>query len=354
MMKQLRNAEEVLEFYIYNVRMGTYDKKFMLNLQTSKVLMRQPITTNQAALFKKVVKKYSKQLSTYNFDVNELADLPWTLKVVESTSEFTQVHLKIIDEKLVVYTPYKAEFVKDFRSANLMIWDRNERKYICDYGIRTLKLVFDIICRHYSEINVCPEIQKILDELKIYENASYWTPTLVKSKTGIFYIAASNQALEDAMDTLALKFECYNLSKMAELGIEIPQEYMLEFEDSVNKKFLTCAISHQINWDESDFENLGKFLREINIDRIIVINGYSTNTKDYSCELDNTNIPYKLFSGIKDTVKIAKTINSLKNKNVAIIRFGKFGTAHNIGKKFVSKIINIIDNSPVVLQNETV
>lgn len=353
-MKQLRNAEEVLEFYIYNVRMGTYDKKFMLNLQTSKVLMRQPITTNQAALFKKVVKKYHKQLAQNNFDVTELAELPWTLKVIESTSEFTQAHLKIIDDKLIVYTPYKAEFVKDFRTANLMIWDRNERKYISNYGLRTLKLVFDIVCRHYSEINVCSEIQKILDELKPYENSAYWTPTLVKSKTGISYIAASNQALDDAMDTLDVKFECYNLSKMAELGIEIPQEHMLEFEDSVSKKFLTCAMSHQINWDESDFENLGKFLREINIDRIIVINGYSTNNKDYADELFKINIPYKFFSGIRDTVKIVQAINSMKNKNVAILRFGKFGTAHNIGKKFVSKIVNIIDNTPVALQNETV
>jgi hypothetical protein len=353
-MKQLRNAEEVLEFYIYNVRMGTYDKKFMVNLQTSKVLMRQPITTNQAALFKKVVKKYHKQLAQNNFDVNELAEIPWTLKVVESISEFTQAHLKIVDEKLIVYTPYKAEFVKDFRSANLMIWDRNERKYMSNYGLRTLKLVFDIICRHYSDINVCPEIQKILDELKLYDDASYWTPTLVKSKIGRFYVAASNQALEDAMDTLDLKFECYNLSKMTELGIEIPQEYMLEFEDSVNKKFLTSAISHQINWDENDFENLGKFLREINIDRIIAINGYSTNTKDYADELFSIDIPYNFFSGVKDTVKIVQAINSLKNKNVAILRFGKFGTAHNIGKKFASKIINIIDNTPVVIQNETV
>lgn len=353
-MKQLRNAEEVLEFYIYNVRMGTYDKKFMHNLQTSKVLMRQPITTNQVSLFKKVVKKYHKQLSYNNFDVNEIAELPWTLKVVESTSEFTQAHLSIVDDKLIVYTPYKAEFVKDFRSANLMVWDRNERKYICNYGLRTLKLAFDIICRHYSEINVCPNIQSILDELKLYENASYWIPTLVKSKTGRFYVAASNQALDNAMDTLDLKFECYNLSKMSELGIEITKEHVSDFEDAVNKKFLTCSMSHEINWDDTDFENLGKFLREINIDRIIAIKGYSTNTKNYADELFKINIPYKFFSGIKDTSKIAQAINSMKNKNVAILRFGKFGTAHNIGKKFVSKIVNIIDNSPVALQNETV
>ena len=348
-MKQLRNAEEVLEFYIYNVRMGTYDKKFMLNLQTSKVLMRQSITTNQAALFKKVVKKYHKQLAQCNFDVNELAELPWTLAVIPSISEFTQAHLKVEDGKLIVYTPYKAEFVKDFRSANLMVWNREEKKYTSDFGLRTLRLVFDIICKHYNEINVCKEIQQILDELKPYDSSSYWTPVLVKSKTGKFYIAASNQTLDDALDKLNLEIKYYNLSKLAELGIDIPIENVIDFDKSLDENLLRSAISHEINWDENEFHTLGNFLKEIKISNIIVVNGYLGNTKDYFEDLENFGIPYKFFSGVREASQIIKTLNSMQNKNIALIRFGKFGTANNLGKKFVSKIINITDTTPISL-----
>ncbi len=64
-MNRILNAEEVLDLMLNHVSLSRYDQKFFYNLQLQNVLPKKAITSNQAELFKKVVKKYNTQLKKH-------------------------------------------------------------------------------------------------------------------------------------------------------------------------------------------------------------------------------------------------------------------------------------------------
>lgn len=347
MMNTFRNAEEALEYLLYNIRMSTYDKKFMLNLQTVKVLAREPITSNQHSLFTKVVQKYHKQLAQLGYDAIELSTLPWSLRVIPSTTEYTSASIKIEDDQLILYTPYKANFVKDFRSADLMKWDRDERKYVTPYGLRTLKLVMDIVCKHYSELNTCDSIKTILSELSEYETIKYWTPTLIRTGDRL-YVAASNQSLDNAMSDMELNLLPSTISRITALGVDTTK-LMTELFDKTPPE-LMIASSINPAWDLEKIGELGEILKQIETDYLVVTNSYSTYMNEgISEEIAKLNIPYSVHSEYKIHTSILKIVKNAEYKHPVFIRFGTHGSVHNLGKKFASKVIDMVDYTPIKL-----
>jgi hypothetical protein len=347
-MNTFRNAEEALEYLIYNIRLGTYDKKFMLNLQTTKVLARKPITSNQHSLFKKVVQKYHKQLAQKEIDSIELSTLPWSLEVVPSTSEYTESSIKIENDQLILYTPYKATFLKEFRPLNLMDWNRDEKRYTAPYGLRTLKLIMDVVCRHYSELSVCDTIKNMLNELAEYETVKYWTPTLIKSN-GRLYIAASNQYLDDAMGNVELDLKLSTLSKIAALGINT-SEFISQLTEDEKSPELMLALTTNATWDLDKFYELGPILKQIEADYLIIVSSYS-NVMDaaISAGIEQFGIPFSSYTEFKIQTGLLKQLTNPKYKHPVHIRFGKHGSMHNLGKKFASKVIDIVDSTPIAL-----
>lgn len=204
-MHKFKYAEEVVDFLLSNIRLGTYDKRFMANLLMTKIVPRNSVTSNQVSLFKKVVQKYHKQLVALQLDAIELSEMPWGLKIITSSSEFTEASIKIEDDRIMLYTPYKDSFVKEFRAAKFMLWDFDSKQYTAMFSLPKLKKILEIVNKHYSTITHCDTIQGILKEIESYASATYWDPTLV-NVNGNMYIAAINEPLYNA----TLDIDLYN------------------------------------------------------------------------------------------------------------------------------------------------
>ncbi len=50
-----KTKEQVIYFLISNISLGTYDKRFLSNLESMNVVAKKPLTTNQATLFEKIM-----------------------------------------------------------------------------------------------------------------------------------------------------------------------------------------------------------------------------------------------------------------------------------------------------------
>jgi len=218
-MHTFKYAEEVVDFLLSNIRMGTYDKRFMANLLITKIIPRNSVTTNQVSLFKKVVQKYHKQLLTLQINSVELSEMPWGLTIVPSSSEFTNASIKIEDGNIILYTPYKESFVKEFRSIRLMTWSHEFKHYVTPFSLNKLKGILEKVKKHYDKINYCDTVQDILKEVEIYASITCWNPTLVKIN-GNMYIAAINEPLYNA----TLEVDLYNQQELLiDYGIMIDE-----------------------------------------------------------------------------------------------------------------------------------
>ena len=218
-MHKFKYAEEVVDFLLSNVRLGTYDKRFMANLLMTKIIPRDSVTSNQVSLFKKVVQKYHKQLLALQLNSIELSEIPWGLTIVTSSSEFTDASIKIEDDNIILYTPYKDSFVKEFRSVRLMTWSHEFKHYVTPFSLNKLKGILETVKKHYTKVNCCNTIQDILKEVEIYSSVTCWNPTLVKIN-GNMYIAAINEPLYNA----TIDIDLYNQQELLiDYGIMIDE-----------------------------------------------------------------------------------------------------------------------------------
>ena len=71
------------------INLSHYDFQFMSNMQ-SLTHEKKEITSNQAALFDKLISKYRKQLASHGIiNLEELKELPWQSTVVPSLPKYT-------------------------------------------------------------------------------------------------------------------------------------------------------------------------------------------------------------------------------------------------------------------------
>jgi hypothetical protein len=148
-----------------------------------------------------------------------MSELPWRLTIVLSSSEFTDASIKIEDDTIILYTPYKDSFVKEFRSIRLMTWSHEFKHYVTPFSLNKLKGILETVKKHYTTVNYCDAIQDILKEVEIYESVTCWNPTLVEIN-GNRYIAAINEPLYNA----TIDIDLYNQQELLiDYGIMIDE-----------------------------------------------------------------------------------------------------------------------------------
>jgi len=351
MIQSMKNAEEVLEFLLSTISLGTYDRKFLLNVQITNVISVKPITSNQAALFKKIVHNYRRQLYNHEQDALILAELPWSLKVIESMDEFTKANLKLIDDTLILRTPYKTTFIQEFRNMQLLKWNSDERFYSGKYGINTLKNTIMLVKKHFGEIVCCDTLTKIVTDVDQYADCIYWDPTLV-NRNNILYVMATTEALDKAMGDLQLSTDLPTLAKLTSYGITIDVNMILDLEKQlgnpepdINK--LMFATSFQINHEKADMSSIKPLLDCINCDYVLITNQYvsSMNTSD---DMDTLAKQLDIPTDIR-TKNTTSQITDRKFNMPVAIRFGKMFHSSD-GHSFAAKTINVVDSSPIKLR----
>ena len=342
---KLTYAEQVVDLLISHISLSRYDKRFMVNLQILNVNTRKPITTNQLALYKKVVTKYHRQLLKMNHNSVELAELPWEVEPVQSDEFLSKAHLHIMDgNKLTLHSPYRPKFVKEFRELALMQWQHDDKYYLSDYSLYKLRSVLDIVNKHYVDVIYCDEIRKVLTEINQYREMKYWEPTLIK-RQGNLYIAANNDSINEVLQDIKLEdtFEC--LMSLTRYGIKIDEDILDNYTDMEIKLISSHEIKHEMN----DLKGLRGLLEKIGCDFVMCLGGLS-NENAY--KLKKTLRRWNFTVGDNREKNSNVTPEVLKSKkHPVLIKYTSMGYT-TVGGKFMSRVIQLVNTEPIVLNKK--
>lgn len=334
-MVDLKTAEHVAHFMKQNISLSRFDERFITN-----ILSLSQVTTNQVELFYKIIFKYRRQFVKHELDVDKLLYLPWSVKVVESSPHYTTGHVTIENNKIYFRSPYNKNFLNLFRKQanNHFVWDRDTKQYEATYSLYQLKLLLNVSSKFYTNMFYCDTTKAILDELKKYEGAKYWQPTLSRVN-GNLYILASNSYLDEALKDLVLNTDGITIATLVQYGVTIDKS-VYDINDKKQRFMANLVVEIEI----SDVSDITPWLQEIGCDAVYFYNYRFTKTsvnpiRGIITELQKTNIDIIL----EDTI-VKKKYNFpvvIKNK------IGNLDQAHT--NKF-GKYIKLVDSTPVEIK----
>lgn len=267
------NNEDLCNFMLNNIKLSRVDNKFLENL-VQRILQQNTITSNQNSLFKKVVIKYRKQFSRKKINIFDLQSLEWACQVIESSPIYTQAYIGVESNKIYFKAPYKKEFILAYKKSYIYSfqWNREKKLYESEFGISNLKQIYNLAKLFYNEVNLCATITDILNQLKPYEDAKIWMPTLFLSNNRLL-IGAANEQLLNAVSEIDLDLDLKNISKLVCYGISIDEsvkEYFISCGHSINKVEFAINTSPTIDLDHID--EVLDWLCELDADAVIETN----------------------------------------------------------------------------------
>lgn len=341
-MNRLLNAEEVLDLMLNHVSLSRYDQKFFYNLHITNVLSRKPITSNQVSLFKKVVKKYKTQLGKQQLDADQLSELPWTLKVIESSPDFTHAFVSIEGNELILRCPFKQTFVQEFRDQYIMVWNRENRYYSTEFGLHKLKVILNCVMKHYQDIKFCVRIQEIINEISIYSEHDCWDPTLTRCN-GNLYVFNLNESLDSAISHIELNIELSTLALLASYGIQVSESLKKELQKIYDADDLNFAINRQVIHEVSDIVGLADKLKKIKCEYALHASIHPTSESESYHKTLAQYVDFPVQS--TDIRKFAYPVN--KHKMHVILKSMSAYTFSGAGGLFAGKIINLVNSNPI-------
>ena len=341
-MIELTNKEHLIYYMVSNLRLSRYDIRFLQNLEKI-ILVKGRITSNQSILVDKLIEKYERQFVKNQMFIKDLLKLPWKTLVIETTDEYTSAHIGIVDDNIILKTPYNKAFITTFRSLSQssFVWDNANKYYIADLSTFSLKLAIRMTGTFFNEIRYSDNVKKILSQQEYYKDIKYWTPTLV-CVNGNYMIASTNSALDEAIKHISLSTELTTLAELVRYGIEVDESILLtdeeRFAGSYNPKVELSNICDIVPW-----------LKNIKCDYVTVSGvGLSTNVKfknDLKHALELAGIRYN------DSARMIIHDNASKYKFPVVIKFKLIADTDHAN---TAKVINVVNSQPVNLEkNET-
>jgi hypothetical protein len=332
--------EQLVDYLTKHISLGTYDKRFLNNLINLNFVTKNPVTTNQAALLNTIVARYRRQLAKNEIDSNDMVNLPWTLEPIPSLPTYTEAHLLIEDDTILLRSPYKTTFVKDIKTLDYGKWDRDTKTWSFPMNEVVLKRVIDITNKHYDTINYCTTIKEIIDILLPYEESKYWNPTLVKTNDRI-YVAACNQALLDSIKHIPLTLEVRNLARLVYMGITIGEsitESLPELERT--------GLEYSVLIDKNDIKGIVNYIQMIEADYVIISDRYR-HDKSLLLQIANilkaNKVNHRLASRIVD-INEAIPYDLTQHELPVMLNLGTINTGTH---RHVAKIICMVNNNPI-------
>ncbi len=301
------------------------------------------ITSNQVELVNKLIDKYQRQLIKQGFFIETVLTLPWSTPIVQTTIEYTSAHIGILEDNLILKTPYNKSFITEFRtlSNSCFVWDNVNKYYIGDLSTYSLKVATKITKKFFKDVRYSDKIAILLSQLDIYKDVIYWNPTLVNAN-GNYIIACSNSSLDNAIQHLTLNTELHTLAELARYGVSVDNNILLTEEEQF-------AANYNPKVEISELCDIVPWLKNINCDYIYV-SGMSLSTTinqkyEFKKRVIDAGIHY-----LENPKYIAQ--RDLKYKFPVSIKFRMvpdFNEPLNL-----AKIINVVNSQPVNLEkNET-
>lgn len=337
--------EQLIYYICNNLSLGTYDKKFLHNM-VDFIRNKKPITTNQSNLFDKIVIRYNKQLAKKELRATDLVNLPWKVEPIKSSPQFTEAHISILDDKIIIHTPYKQEYVKELKKSEYPFeWNKEGRYWHTVLSEYSLKTIIDITEKNFANVNYCEKISTIISDLVQYEDAKYWDPTLVVLNDR-YYVIGINASLYNAIEPYMDNIDISTLGIISTYGVSIDPSVIIHMcnnienfpEDSVN--MLTDLVSiKQTNIDINDFDKLVDTLKYLNCDAIALSGAVAYERKKL--------VQDKILRSFPDIhvnwISNRRTLDVNAYQYPVIMYFG-LSTLHDAKP---CKIISITDQSPI-------
>lgn len=287
-MKAKPTTKEQLVYYLlHNISLGTYDNRFLNNLQSMQITNKKPVTTNQADLLDKITLRYAKQLRRKEIDAVEMTNLAWTVPTVTSLPEYTSAFVSVKDDIIEIKSPYKKEFVNEIKDYGMgIVWDRETKTWSGPFCEEVLRKIIHCVDKHYNAIYYCDQIKDIINNLVDYESARYWDPTLVKVNENVF-IAGINEALSDAISSITINNELSNIARLVCHGIKVSNELEIELIDKLGNteeahNLVEFAISLSPIIDYEKMSTLVYMLELIKCDYVCITESFGSSNKGVS------------------------------------------------------------------------
>lgn len=258
----LSSKEKILDYLLSGyLHLSKKDYIFFNNLRYA-ILGHKPITSNQTALFDKLLLKYKKQFRKNNYEVEELLTTEWKAMVVQSSQEYLTAKVYIEGDDICIRSPFNTKFISNIKQHPLcgFEWNKNEKVYKASLSTYTLKTSLDLVTKNYDSHSTCEKISEILSELQIYK-ADYWNPTLVK-RNDSFYISCLSKNLYEQIENLELNDDPKTLFLLANLGIRIDQDIVKD------DAFLRFASEYNTSIDLENVDDLANWLSVLGIDYV--------------------------------------------------------------------------------------
>lgn len=262
------NKEQLIYFLINRISLGTYDKRFLNNIQTQNLLIQKPLTSNQANLLDKIVSRYSKQLGKLELSVQELLDLPWERKPIPSLPEYTEAYLSYNDDFITFRSPYKKDFISEFNKESVYAkWNNTEKCWTMPANTFTLKVINELVLKHYGKVNYCSELKNFIAEVELYKDYKYWNPTLVYANN-TFLIKGITEPLCNAIKDITFDGSLKSLTLLSYYGVSIDDSVITQYSNYYDSESIDFAIASKLNLELGDETVVDKLIK-IGADLII-------------------------------------------------------------------------------------
>jgi hypothetical protein len=338
-MIQLSTKEHLVYFMQTGVlRLSNYDLKFVQNLNHF-ILQQKAITSNQIALFEKLILKYEKQFKKQNLPLNFLDSLPWTTKIVASDPIYTDAYISIVEDNIHFKAPYNKNFITNFRKLdyNPYIWKKEVRRYEAPFSTMALKILVQLVHYFYPIVHYCGTTKELLNTTKHYDNVKYWQPTLVKINDN-YIVVASNKNLDDAIKHIPLNSNLDTMVTLVDYGVTMDVGLA---EDKDILKFVNEYIY------ETNLENLDKvfeYLKKLGCDGVY-FSGHSLLIKKEVKE--KILAVTKNIHNLTDVSVFNKTLRSGNYKFPVVLQFSSIVSTSKLRTCGIRKVIKIINSNPI-------
>lgn len=335
------SKDHVIYFLQANISLGTYDKRFLNNLETINLVNKKPLTSNQVILLDKIIKRYKRQIEKLEVSIDDLLTLPWITQPIQSSPQFTEVHLLIVDDSLVLRSPYKKDFVSEFRKLEINpLWHAEDRFWTIQVSTHNLKVIKEVLEKHYNKINYCDTITKLVDGLNVYDGYKYWDPTLVCRNDNLF-IYGINPSLYEAMENFDINMNLATLNVVRKYGIEIDESALNKFRELYSADEVEFAVN-PTPMIEYDNPTIAQNIKSINADFVLLLERNSTSKyfEILKENLTKQNISWETYKGL--------AVADIKNKhNTVVVAFGT--DYKHINTTAIHKMVTLVNSKPIKL-----
>jgi hypothetical protein len=326
------SKEKVLDYLLVGyIHLSKKDYSFFYNISLL-IKDKKCLTENQTKLFDKLIVKYQKQIKKFGYDSNILLTLPWTSEVLESKLEYLQARVFILNNNIIIKSPFNSQFITNFKKIALQQfeWDKNSKQYVAPFSTYNLKIATEFIPKYFDNYVFSDDVKTLLEGITLYENAKFWTPTLIKVGNS-FYIVAMNEHLYNATKDIALNDDHKTLFLLSQYGVEIDESVTQQ-----NQKLLFAGNF----MNTIDIEYLGTLvlmLKELDIETVFTARDIIHN-KQISNEIK--------LAFLEKGINCKPFTNENKHRGILL----KGTTFYSGPFQGVTKVITITNSRPVKIR----